>query len=230
MRKQESPLAGGQSSNQPSTHSIQHCLDSVNIAEVWTQLGGGPLRHGRGQAFWRGGDGFNVVVNAVRGRWTDFATNQGGGILDLVEVVLGVARRDAWRWLEARGFVARRERISGQLAKLAKQQREQAGRTLRFAELWRRGKSAELERQKAAAFYGYDLVRLARASRELVALNALGGAALTDKFLCERAENPAVANFLLAQGFADERHAEMLAWLAIDLISCATPEGEVNAA
>jgi hypothetical protein len=43
-------------------------LDRVSISAVWAGLGGGALRHGRGTAFWRGGDGLSVAL----ARFTSF--------------------------------------------------------------------------------------------------------------------------------------------------------------
>ncbi|MBM3756930.1 MAG: hypothetical protein FJW38_23470 [Acidobacteria bacterium] len=74
-------------------------IEDLSFAEVWAALGGGPLRAGRGRAFWRGGDGFNVSIDAERRRWYDHARAEGGGILRLVETALGVNRRAALAWL-----------------------------------------------------------------------------------------------------------------------------------
>ena len=74
-------------------------LARANIAEVWHAVGGGPLRKGRGQAFWRNGDGWNVHLDLERGRWYDFAHGEGGGILRLIEVGLPCDRRMAVQWL-----------------------------------------------------------------------------------------------------------------------------------
>ena len=74
-------------------------LDRALITEAWNSLGGGPLRHGRGKAFWRDGDGDNVVLDDNRGVWFDHSRGEGGGILDLVQTVLGCDRRNTLRWL-----------------------------------------------------------------------------------------------------------------------------------
>lgn len=74
-------------------------VESSRIAEVWTALGGGPLRAGRGKAFWRGGDSSNVSINERGNVWYDFARGEGGGILDLVQRIQGCSRREALEWL-----------------------------------------------------------------------------------------------------------------------------------
>lgn len=70
------------------------------IIQVWTALGGQPLRGKRGKAFWRNGDGLNVGVNPERQGWYDFSAGVGGGVLDLVCVALNnPSRRAAVQWL-----------------------------------------------------------------------------------------------------------------------------------
>lgn len=71
----------------------------ASIGAVWSALGGPPLRHGRGQAWWRDGDGHNVAVDEPRGVWHDHARGEGGGILDLIQRVLDSDRRVAVQWL-----------------------------------------------------------------------------------------------------------------------------------
>jgi hypothetical protein len=71
------------------------------ISEVWARLGGGPLRHGRGRAFWRGGEGFNVSLDDQKNVWHDFVANEGGGVLDLVMRIRGCDRRGAYTWVAA---------------------------------------------------------------------------------------------------------------------------------
>jgi len=39
-------------------------IDRASIAEVWAALGGEPTRHGRGQALWRNGGGWNVALRS----------------------------------------------------------------------------------------------------------------------------------------------------------------------
>ena len=74
-------------------------LDRASIFDVWRALGGGPLRHGRAKAFWRNGDSANVALDDDHGIWFDHAHGEGGGILDLIQTVLGCGRRDALHWL-----------------------------------------------------------------------------------------------------------------------------------
>jgi hypothetical protein len=74
-------------------------ISRVCISDVWQALGGDPPKHGRARAFWRNGDGLNVSLSDDKGCWHDFATDEGGGILDLVQRVQGGRRPDALKWL-----------------------------------------------------------------------------------------------------------------------------------
>jgi len=82
----------------PKTQAAE-IVARIPVSEVWRGLGGGELRHGRGRAFWRKGDGFNVALSDKKGVWYDHATGEGGGVLDLVQRVLGCDRKAALRWL-----------------------------------------------------------------------------------------------------------------------------------
>lgn len=84
-------------------------LASVRLLDVWSALGGGPLRGKRGQAFWRDGDSFSVAIKAEEGTWYDHRDGRGGGALALVETALGYTRSSAIQWLEKNcGLDARR--------------------------------------------------------------------------------------------------------------------------
>src|SRR5262245_21265878 len=71
----------------------------ADIRDVWAALGGGKLRRLRGQAFWRNGDGYNVLLNTRRGTWHDFVTGDGGDVIELVRAVHQCGFMDAAEWL-----------------------------------------------------------------------------------------------------------------------------------
>lgn len=79
--------------------TLRDLLDRAVITDVWTALGGGELRHGRGRAFWREGHGDNIALNETKSCFYDHAHGTGGGMLMLIETVLGCDRRAAVRWL-----------------------------------------------------------------------------------------------------------------------------------
>ena len=74
-------------------------LDQASITDVWAALGGDDLRHGRGRAWWRDGDGYSIALDDTKGCWFDHARGTGGGMLSLIETVLGCERRVAIKWL-----------------------------------------------------------------------------------------------------------------------------------
>jgi hypothetical protein len=70
------------------------------ISAIWQALGGDAPRRGRAPAFYRKGDNpGSVSLNDEKGCWHDFVTGNGGGVLDLVQLVRGGSRREAIRWL-----------------------------------------------------------------------------------------------------------------------------------
>jgi hypothetical protein len=72
---------------------------SARIDQVWTALGGLPLRGNRGAAFWRGGRRLSVALDLRRGLWFDHAVGEGGDALALVRTVIGCDFRAAVVWL-----------------------------------------------------------------------------------------------------------------------------------
>ncbi|HWQ57123.1 MAG TPA: hypothetical protein VN442_25780 [Bryobacteraceae bacterium] len=79
-------------------------LSRVKIGDVFHALTGQqPHRAGRdtwrAAATWRDGDGLNVSGDESLAVWHDFATDEGGGVLDLIVRVRGGSRQDALRWL-----------------------------------------------------------------------------------------------------------------------------------
>lgn len=75
-------------------------VGAASITKVWEALGGDPPKHGRAPAFYR--DGANpqaVSLDDKKGIWFDHRDHVGGGVLDLVQRVLGCDRRTALRWL-----------------------------------------------------------------------------------------------------------------------------------
>lgn len=72
-----------------NSNAARDVLSLIRITAVWLALGGSPLRYGRGRAWWRDGNGYNVSVNDAKSTWYDHAADEGGGILDLVVRVHG---------------------------------------------------------------------------------------------------------------------------------------------
>src|SRR5215471_8438561 len=71
----------------------------ANLHDVWAGLGGGPIKHNRGVAFWRGGKNLNVSLDLKGNRWHDFVTGDGGDVIGLIRVVCGCDFPQACKWL-----------------------------------------------------------------------------------------------------------------------------------
>jgi hypothetical protein len=82
-----------------NTVSANEIISRVRITQVYFALGGPRLRSRRGQAFWRKGDGYNVALDDRRNTFHDFARGEGGGVLDLIQLARGGARKDGLQWL-----------------------------------------------------------------------------------------------------------------------------------
>jgi hypothetical protein len=75
-------------------------VGSTSITKVWETLGGDRPKHGRAPAFYRNGDNPQAVsLDDRKGIWFDHRDHVGGGVLDLVQRVLGCDRGAALRWL-----------------------------------------------------------------------------------------------------------------------------------
>ena len=79
--------------------TAQDIVDRVSISAVWEALGGGELRWGRGKAFWRDGNGYNISLNDQKNCWYDFITGEGGGVLGLIKHVRGGTPKEDLHWL-----------------------------------------------------------------------------------------------------------------------------------
>lgn len=108
--------------------TVTDLIAATKISDVWVALGGDPpSKHGRARAFYRDGRNADAVsLNGSKACWHDFVTGAGGGVLDLIQHVLGCDRGAALRWLatftgvpltdraptaaERRSLSARRER------------------------------------------------------------------------------------------------------------------------
>jgi hypothetical protein len=82
--------------------SAGYIVRATTIGRVWIALGGDPPKRGRARAFYR--DGTNpqaVSLNDSKGCWFDHRDRIGGGMLDLINHVLGCGTAGALRWLSS---------------------------------------------------------------------------------------------------------------------------------
>jgi hypothetical protein len=102
-------------------------LAATTISRVFMALGGDKPKSGRARAFYRDGDNPQAVsLDDHKGCWFDHRNHIGGGVLDLIQHVLGCNRAVALLWLsnftgiplEGRPFTtAQREEYRRQRAK-----------------------------------------------------------------------------------------------------------------
>ena len=95
-------------------------LSRVSLAQAWAALGGGSIERRRARAFWRGGDGLTVSIDLDRGLWHDFKAGKGGGIVDLVMLVLECDKAAALRWLAQLAGVALKDWTPAERAEYAR--------------------------------------------------------------------------------------------------------------
>jgi hypothetical protein len=154
--------------------TAQAILDRVKIAAIWRALGGGELRHGRGRAFWRDGDGLNVSLDDSRGLWHDFATDEGGGMLDLVQRVRGGGRAGALRWVaESFGLPLQDRPLTAADRRRYARATQEAGPLARAALAWHGARLSEIEDQAREASERPDWEALARVAPEVRRFRAL---------------------------------------------------------
>jgi hypothetical protein len=151
-----------------NTTTANDIISRVRISEVWLALGGGELRHGRGRAFWRNGDGYSVSVDDNKGCWHDFRDNAGGGVLDLIQHVLGGSRKDALRWLAGfAGISLTERRLTSEEWRAYQRERAAAGREARELTRWREGLIRTLEDART------DYLRAVHRARRLIQRHGL---------------------------------------------------------
>ena len=181
--------------NNFATNSADAVIDAVSIAEVWRALGGGELRRGRGRAFWRDGDGFNVGIDSQRGTWRDFATNEGGGKLKLIQTVLNCSKQDAFKWLaDLAGIRLSPERAhSREERRRYAETRRDAAQVAKLAVWFLESRREELEKQKRqcnGVDGPWDDAAIEFVSAELWRLDQLDAAGVIAEWMTARQSDP----------------------------------------
>jgi hypothetical protein len=174
-------------------------LESVDIGEVWQRLGGGELRGGRGRAFWRDGDGWNVALDLERGLWCDHAHGRRGGVLALVQTAHNCDRREALAWLEAEGFIERRTFSREERREYARR-RERGARAAQEIRYWRAALAEELNERKMSAAEIGDFEELERAARLCHLLENGSPEAIACEFVKQRKMDPERTERLIEAG------------------------------
>jgi hypothetical protein len=194
--------------------SADQILSEVRISEVWGALGGAPLRRGRGKAFWRDGDGYNIWLSDVKNGWKDYVTGDRGGVLALIAMVRGSSRQDALKWLaDFRGVAL--DDTPWSAADCARWAAERRAREadLHDAHHWRRtaAKLAQetLDREKSRLFDPMegrpDLHAITDMEAMLARLRVMGDEALVNEYRQWKRDHPAATFALVEIGRQRER-------------------------
>lgn len=186
--------------------TVNDLIVRTQMTEVWVALGGGDPRRGRGRAFWRGGYGYNVSINADKGAWFDHVTGEGGGILDLILLVRDCSRQDALKWLaDYYNLPLDNHQVTPEERQERAAQRER-----------------DLDDGRAAGYFSIAAAALAEESLEQMAAFDLRRKLLTDvmrtcqtesgllsEFRAWRQAEPDLTTALVAAGMAAERRAQV---------------------
>jgi hypothetical protein len=177
----------------------------ADIREVWSALGGGKLRGGRGQAFWRNGDGYNVALDPRRGTWYDFVAGEGGDAIALIETVQQCGFKEAIAWLADHVGLPQQTTKAGDRAIYTEWLTD-----LRWATWWRIAAEALAE----LTFEGLPFNDPARRGlTELLRVIRLGDASLVDEYREWRRQCPAWTAALAHMGRrSDARRQVLLAY------------------
>jgi hypothetical protein len=173
----------------------------ARIMQVWHALGGGEIRRGRGQAWWRRGDGWSVSLRDDRGAWYDHRDNIGGGVLDLIQHVRGGSRADALRWLaDWYALPLDGAQLSPEERRRYAHARAHAPDLARAASLWHGERLGELDQLKRAALERDDMLALMRAAQEHCLLSLLAPSGIVLAYIDARRKWPEHTAALVAEG------------------------------
>jgi hypothetical protein len=192
-------------------------LDHVRITQVWHALGGAEIRRGRGQAFWRRGDGWTVSLSEDQGVWYDHRDGIGGGILDLITKVQGGSRNDALHWLADYYALPLDDKpLSQERRPQYARAKQDAPGLARLAEMWWMERRAELEEVKADALRCSDFAALGAAAKEHYIIGQLQPAGVIRAYRTAREREPAHTRALVADGerWAQWTHAAIVLLVA----------------
>ncbi|HEY3439465.1 MAG TPA: hypothetical protein VGK29_01880 [Paludibaculum sp.] len=167
-------------------------MGALSIVDVWQALGGGEIRQGRGRAFWRDGGGFNVAIDSGRGIWHDFVTNEGGGMVRLVQAARRCTKGEAFRWLADLAGIALTPDSPARRARYAEARRD-AEALAKLACWWLAGQLSELEELKRLNNGDegpLNEAALTAASSELWRLEQIEAAAVVPEWTAARASDP----------------------------------------
>jgi hypothetical protein len=181
----------------------------ADIQDVWAALSGGKLRANRGQAFWRGGTGYNVALYPSTGTWHDFVSGAGGDVVELVRSVRACDFREALEWLADFTGVSKASR---NMTSFPRDPDTDWPTDLEWATYWKIAAEA-LAEQALRELPPWDLER--RDLTKLLTTIRLGDAALVNEYRAWRERQPVMTTAMARAGQrSDARLQKRLAlWL-----------------
>jgi hypothetical protein len=191
-----------------SSPNIAEIKRRADIQKVWSALGGSELRKSRGQAFWRGGDGYSVSLDLDKGLWHDFVSGTGGDVVELVRTVQECGFLQAAEWLAAHTGV----RVSEWIRRDREAEPTDWATDLKWATWW--AMAAEILAEDALEslpFWHRDRYPLT----QLLAAIRLGDASMVAEYRKQRQREPQMTAGLARAGrLSDARVQRRLAlWL-----------------
>jgi hypothetical protein len=193
-------------------------IEQVPISRIWRALGGGEIRRGRGQAFWRNGDGWSVSLDDKRGAWFDHRDGIGGGILDLIQHVRGGSRTESLRWLSDQfGLPLDYTHLSREDRRRYAHARRDAPDLARAAAFWWRARREQLESRKAEATAREDWSELESAAHEHYLLSTLRPDEVVLAYQRAREDDPTGTEELIAgeEDWAQRSEASVIVLIAL---------------
>ncbi len=142
--------------------TLDEVISRTDLRDIVRELGGPEIVNGRCAAWYRDGKSKrSLSIDAQR--WYDHGTQRGGGVLDLIQLVLGCTRRNAAEWLAAFYGLSLGARTPKEIRKWRRRKVETDGAVDDLAE-WRAGRIQALmvERNRC---YANERVAEAEANR-----------------------------------------------------------------
>ncbi|WP_321476888.1 hypothetical protein [uncultured Paludibaculum sp.] len=193
-------------------------MNTGSITAIWRALGGGPLHYHRGRAFWRKGDGWNIALDEEKGVWYDFAANEGGGLIDLVQRARGCDTAAAAAWLCGFTGIPQESHTPEERRSFARHRRE-VEKEAQLCARWALGLRMHLERAKRESFIGGKWFLWQRACRRLFLLESSD--AITLQTWCNQARERDLKRWqaLVRDGERDVLFSEKLCALIVDWLT-----------
>ena len=203
-------------------------LPDLDILDVWTAVGGGPLRGKRGKASWRDGDGYSIALEAAKGTWFDHRDGHGGGVLALVKTALGCDQQETLAFLETHCGLDPRKPLT------PRERRARAVAPTLAQRLADFGQGLEILSERPLPILGPFLEEHAIDPAEALAAFHQGAHSVKQATPKEIAEiwraMPEERDAVERMGRADREHAGAVTWALVEILALAQDQERERAA